>query len=104
MKKIIIPLLSLALLAGCGLSHQEKELIKLQEEQANYTQTAEQDTEQAQTLTTQSGDLKEQSKEFASRSKNYADQTVVLKSEAQQNLEKAAELNDDIQKAKAQVK
>lgn len=102
MKKIFtLGVACLILLASCGPNKKEKTLAQLEQEQSTYSQEAKNDKLQSETLSTDSENLSKEAKDDSSKSEYEKNKSDLLESEADQELSKAANLNSEIQAAKA---
>ncbi|MFC4892456.1 hypothetical protein ACFPDQ_05270 [Pseudofrancisella aestuarii] len=106
-KKTLITLLVAGsctlLLASCSPSKKEQELANLQQQQNDLNQKAKDQKLQADNLSVDSGNLDKEAAADSSKSQYEKDQAKVLNAKAEQNLSKAASLDSEIAKAKAEV-
>ena len=98
---IVSSVIVASLLASCGPNKKERALQELQQQQDQLNQQAKDNQLEADNLNADAGNLDKESKASASKAKYEKDQAKLLKSEAQQDLSKAATLDARIEKAKS---
>ncbi|APC97924.1 hypothetical protein [Francisella frigiditurris] len=91
------------LLASCGPNKKEQTLANLEQQQNDLNQKAKDEKLESDNLKTDASNLDKQVKEDSSKSQYEKDHANVLDAEAEQNLSKAASLDSEIAKAKAEV-
>lgn len=92
-----------SLLASCGPNKKEQTLANLEQQQADLDQKAKDQKLEADNLQTDASNLDKESAEASSKSAYEKDHAKVLNAKAEQNLTKAASLDSEIDKAKADL-